>query len=50
MASDDLTIRGNHDRWVSGADLISMGASGGYAYSQLNQGYRVGPPWDSSAP
>src|SRR3984885_9578221 len=40
MASDDLTIRGNHDRWVSGLDLTSMGASDRYAYSQLNQGYR----------
>jgi predicted phosphodiesterase len=40
MASDDLTIRGNHDRWVSGPDLTSMGASDRYAYSQLNQDYR----------
>jgi hypothetical protein len=27
MASDDLTIRGNHDRWVSGPDPARMGAS-----------------------
>ncbi len=40
MAADDLTIRGNHDRWVSGPDLTSTGASDRYAYSQLNQGYR----------
>jgi hypothetical protein len=40
MASDDLTIRGNHGRWVSEPDLTSMGASDRYAYSQLNQGYR----------
>ena len=25
MARDDLTIRGNHDRWVSGPDPASMG-------------------------
>ena len=37
MASDDPIIRGNHDRWVSGPDLTSMGAADRYAYSQLNQ-------------
>jgi len=37
MARDDLTIRGNHDRWVSGPDPARMGASDQYAFSQLNQ-------------
>ena len=41
MARDDLTIRGNHDRWVSGADPTRMGASDRYAYSQLNQDHRA---------
>ena len=41
MASDDLTIRGNHDRWVSGPDPAQMGASDRYAYSQLNQDHRT---------
>ena len=40
MARDDLTIRGNHDRWVSGPDPARMGASDRYAYSQLNQDHR----------
>jgi predicted phosphodiesterase len=40
MVRDDLTIRGNHDRWVSGADPTRMGASDRYAYSQLNQDHR----------
>jgi predicted phosphodiesterase len=40
MARDDLTIRGNHDRWVSGPDPTSMGTSDRYAYSQLNQDHR----------
>ncbi len=40
MARDDLTIRGNHDRWVSGRDPARMGASDRYAYSQLNQDHR----------
>jgi hypothetical protein len=35
MASDDLTIRGNHDRWVSGPDPARMSASDRYAYHQL---------------
>jgi predicted phosphodiesterase len=37
MARDDLTIQGNHDRWVSGSERRRMGASDRYAYSQLNQ-------------
>ena len=41
MASDYLTIRGNHDRWVSRADPTRMGVSDRYAYSQLNQGHRT---------
>ena len=40
MARDDLTVRGNHDRWVSGPDPARMGASDRYAYSQLNQDHR----------
>jgi predicted phosphodiesterase len=40
MACDDLTIRGNHDRWVSGSERRRMGASDRYAYSQLNQDHR----------
>src|SRR5512142_808567 len=40
MAHDDLTIRGNHDRWVSGPDPTRMGASDRYAHSELNQDYR----------
>jgi 3',5'-cyclic AMP phosphodiesterase CpdA len=40
MVRDDLIIRGNHDRWVSGPDPARMGASDRYAYSQLNQGHR----------
>ena len=35
MALDNLTIRGNHDRWVSGPDPVRMGASDRYAYRQL---------------
>ena len=31
MASDYLTIRGNHDRWVSRPDPARMGASDRYA-------------------
>jgi len=41
MARDDLTIRGNHDRWVSGPDHARMGASDRYAHSQLNQDHRA---------
>jgi predicted phosphodiesterase len=41
MARNDLTIRGNHDRWVSGPDLARMGSSDRYAYSQLNQDHRA---------
>jgi predicted phosphodiesterase len=37
---NDLTIRGNHDRWVSGPDPARMGASDRYAYAQLNQDHR----------
>ncbi len=40
MASDDLTIRGNHDRWVSRPDPARMGASDRYAYSQLDADHR----------
>jgi putative phosphoesterase len=40
MAREDLTIRGNHDRWVSGSDPGQMGASDRYAFSQLNQDHR----------
>ncbi len=36
MGSDHLTIRGNHDRWVSGPDPERMGTSDRYAYSQLD--------------
>ena len=41
MARDDLTIRGNHDRWVLGPNPARMGASDRYAYSQLNQDHRA---------
>ena len=37
MDREDLTIRGNHDRRVSGPEPTRMGASDRYAYSQLNQ-------------
>jgi predicted phosphodiesterase len=40
MARNDLTIRGNHDRWVSGPDPARMGASDRYAFAQLNQDHR----------
>src|ERR1700759_3346730 len=40
MARGDLTIRGNHDRWVSGPDPMRMGASDRYAHAQLNQDHR----------
>lgn len=40
MARNDLTVHGNHDRWVSGPDPTRMGASDRYAYSQLNQDHR----------
>jgi putative phosphoesterase len=40
MARNDLTIRGNHDRWVSRPDPTRMGASDRYAHSQLNQDHR----------
>jgi predicted phosphodiesterase len=40
MVRDDLTIRGNHDRWVSGPHLSRMGASDRYAYSQLDVDHR----------
>ena len=40
MDRDDMTIRGNHDRWVSGPDPAHMGASDRYAYAQLNQDHR----------
>jgi putative phosphoesterase len=41
MARDDLTIRGNHDRWVSRPDPAQMGASDRYAFSQLSQDHRL---------
>jgi putative phosphoesterase len=40
MVRDDITIRGNHDRWVSGPDPARMDASDRYAHSQLNQDHR----------
>jgi predicted phosphodiesterase len=40
MARDDLTIRGNHDRWVSEPDPAQMSASDRYAFSQLSQDNR----------
>jgi predicted phosphodiesterase len=47
MARNDLTIRGNHDRWVSGPDPARMGSSDRYAFSQLNQDHRS---WLASLP
>jgi putative phosphoesterase len=47
MASGNLTIRGNHDRWVSGPDPALMGASDRYAYSQLDADHRQ---WLGSLP
>ena len=41
MGREDLTIRGNHDRWVYGSDPTRMGASDRYAHSQLNQDHRA---------
>jgi predicted phosphodiesterase len=35
MATPMLTIRGNHDRWVSGPDPRRMGASDCYAHGKL---------------
>ena len=46
-ARNDLTILGNHDRWVSGPDPTRMGASDRYAFSQLNQDQRS---WLASLP
>ena len=40
IVRDDLTIRGNHDRWVSGTHPSRMGASDRYAYSQLDVDHR----------
>jgi predicted phosphodiesterase len=40
MATGHLTIRGNHDRWVSGLHPARMGASDRFAFSQLNQDHR----------
>jgi len=40
MAREDLTIMGNHDRWVSGSDPARMGASDRYAHSHLDQDHR----------
>jgi putative phosphoesterase len=40
MASNGLTIRGNHDRWVSGPDPSRMGALDRYAYAQLDADHR----------
>jgi predicted phosphodiesterase len=40
MAADNLTIRGNHDRWVSGPDPARMGASDRYAHSQPGADHR----------
>src|SRR5690348_4819748 len=41
MADGHLTIRGNHDRWVSASDPARMGTSDRYAWSQLNQDHRA---------
>jgi predicted phosphodiesterase len=41
MGRNDLTIRGNHDRWVARSDPTRMGASDRYAYTQLNQDHRA---------
>jgi predicted phosphodiesterase len=40
MLRGDLTIRGNHDRWVSGSHPSHMGASDRYAHSQLDVDHR----------
>jgi predicted phosphodiesterase len=40
MASTNLTIRGNHDRWVSGPDSARMGGSDRYADLQLGADHR----------
>ena len=40
MGRDDLSIRGNHDRWVSGPDPAPTSASDRYAFSQLNLEHR----------
>jgi len=40
MMRDDLTICGNHDRWVSAPHPSRMGASDRYAYSQLDVDHR----------
>ncbi len=42
MASDDLTIRGNHDRWVSGRDPAWMGKSDQHAHSDSTRIIAVG--------
>ena len=40
MASSGLVIRGNHDRWVSGPDPVSMGPSDRYARLHLDADHR----------
>jgi predicted phosphodiesterase len=40
MASDHLTIRGNHDRWVSAPNPERTGASDRYAHVQLGADHR----------
>jgi predicted phosphodiesterase len=40
MVRGDLTVRGNHDRWVAEPDPAQMGASDQYAVSQLDQDHR----------
>src|SRR6516162_5377736 len=40
MGRDDLSIRGNHDRWVSGPDPAWTSASDRYAFSQLSREHR----------
>jgi predicted phosphodiesterase len=40
MGRDDLTIRGDHDRWVAGPDHARMGSSDRYAYANLGADHR----------
>ena len=47
MASSNLTVRGNHDRWVSGRDPQRMGASDRFAHTRLN---KVHLQWLGSLP
>jgi predicted phosphodiesterase len=40
-ATDMLTLRGNHDRWVAGPDRAVLGGSDGYAYDALSAEQRA---------